>query len=346
MLWFVIGNRSLSMKIPYGFLCALLGSSILIACGGEGGGGGSSASDTTKPTITATTPAQGATNTPINTPITVTFSEPMDPASISNTTFSLTANGGNYPGSVIYTGTTAIFTPNTFPLAYASNYTATVSNGAKDLAGNSLAANHTWSFTTIASPDTTRPTIISTSPVTGATNVSINPTITVTFSEPMDPSTISASTIYTLEGGGYFPVISYSGTTATFTPTMGSFAYSKNYNLVVSSGVKDLAGNSLAADYTLSFTTTAPAISTSHQVNISWAANREAAVNRTGGGYKVAIIGQPVIDIPYPSLTNAVLTLMSGNYTGTVTAYSAINPSTGLAGSSSSPPTSFFISVP
>jgi hypothetical protein len=86
---------------------------------------------------------------------------------------------------------------------------------------------------------------------------------------------------------------------------------------------------------------------TSHQVTINWAANREASVNKVGGGYKVSISGQPVIDVPYPLPTSTIVTLMSGNYNVTITAYSALNSSTGLSGTSTSLPSSaLLINVP
>ena len=95
-------------------------------------------------------------------------------------------------------------------------------------------------------------------------------------------------------------------------------------------------------------------IPTSHAVNISWAANREAAVNSAGGGYIVAISGQSPINVPYVSglaaPTTVAATLMTGSYTATVTAYSALNPTTGLTGgttgSTSAPSTALNISVP
>lgn len=96
-----------------------------------------------------------------------------------------------------------------------------------------------------------------------------------------------------------------------------------------------------------------PPVPTSHVVNLAWAANREAAVNRAGGGYQVAISGQPVIDVPFPYAASgaaAVATLMSGTYTVTVTAYSAMNSSTGIAASgvvsNSIPSAAFTITVP
>lgn len=90
----------------------------------------------------------------------------------------------------------------------------------------------------------------------------------------------------------------------------------------------------------------------SHSVDISWAANREAAVNSPGGGYTVAISGQSSpIDVPYVSGASAAptmvsTTLMTGSYSGTVTAYSALNPPGVTTGSKSLPSSTFSFSVP
>ena len=92
---------------------------------------------------------------------------------------------------------------------------------------------------------------------------------------------------------------------------------------------------------------------TSHTVTISWAANREAAVSSPGGGYKVAISGQGMpIDVPYASgvpaasTVSATTTLLSGSYSVTVTAYSALNSPGSSTGSTSAPSTKFDFSVP
>src|SRR5207245_1590434 len=102
-------------------------------------------------------------------------------------------------GTVSYAGVTAIFTP-AGTLAPNTTYTATMTTGAKDLAGNALAANFVWSFTTGATPDTTAPTVSATVPANAATDVAINGKIAVTFSEAMDPSTITKAT-FTLKQG-------------------------------------------------------------------------------------------------------------------------------------------------
>ncbi|MBL1262769.1 N,N-dimethylformamidase beta subunit family domain-containing protein, partial [Methylomicrobium sp. RS1] len=107
--------------------------------------------DTTAPTVTSRSPSAGATGVATGTAVTATFSEAMDPATLTSSTFQLQA-GSNPPVSatVSYAANTATLTPAS-ALAANTAYTATVkggSTGVKDLAGNPLAADATWSFTT------------------------------------------------------------------------------------------------------------------------------------------------------------------------------------------------------
>jgi len=74
-----------------------------------------------------------------------------------------------------------------------------------------------------------------------------------------------------------------------------------------------------------------PPAPTLHQVTLNWEQNLEADVNALGGGYKVAISGQPIINVPFPAPLSITLTLPSGSYSAIVTAYSAIDPSTGMS---------------
>ena len=71
----------------------------------------------------------------------------MDASTITTTTFTVKAGSTAVPGTVSYSGTTATFTP-TDNLAYSTPYTATVTTGAKNLAGNALASNYVWNFST------------------------------------------------------------------------------------------------------------------------------------------------------------------------------------------------------
>src|SRR5256885_4663696 len=97
-----------------------------------------------------------------------------------------------------------------------------ISTGARVLAGNALAANLVWSFTTGVIPDTTAPTLSAIVPADAGTGVAINQTITVTFSEAMDPATIGTNS-FLLTGPGQTAVtgtVDYdvASKTATFTP--------------------------------------------------------------------------------------------------------------------------------
>jgi len=108
-------------------------------------------SSPTPPTVSSTTPANNATDVGVNTALTATFSEEMDASSITTDTF-LGSGSGNIAGTVTYSDTRATFTPTT-ALNYNTTYTATITTGAEDLAGNSLQADHTWSFTTESETD-------------------------------------------------------------------------------------------------------------------------------------------------------------------------------------------------
>ena len=84
--------------------------------------------------------------------MTATFSEAMNPATINTTTFTLTGPGITpVAGTVTYvvSSDVATFTP-TSPLALDTLYTATITTGAQDLAGDPLASDFVWTFTTSA----------------------------------------------------------------------------------------------------------------------------------------------------------------------------------------------------
>jgi Ice-binding-like/Bacterial Ig-like domain len=218
--------------------------------------------DLTKPTVTLTDPVNNATGVLINKVIVVTFSKPMDPPTLNFLTFTLNQGTTSVAGAVTYTGTTASFTPAS-NLAYSQNYTGTVKTGAKDLAGNAIAANYTFSFTTADAPDLTLPMVNSTDPLTNATGVVSNKVVALTFSEAMTASTINGTT-FTLKQGTT-PVVgtvAYSGTTATLTPTNG-LAASTTYTATITTGAKDLSGNALAANIVWTFTTGASSSVTS-----------------------------------------------------------------------------------
>ncbi|CAE6910115.1 hypothetical protein R69927_05942 [Paraburkholderia domus] len=233
------------------------------------------APDVTPPTVSLSVPAAGATNAALNTHIAATFSEDMDPSTITATSFTLTGPGGApVAGTVSYAAgaKSAVFTPTTpAVLSAATAYNATITTAAKDLSGNALVSKFAWTFTTGTTTDTTPPSIVSANPANGVTGVCTNKSVNVTFSEAMDPSTLTGAT-FTVAASNT-PTTLLSGTVAydvpskvtTFTAT-SPLAANTSYNATVTTGVKDLAGNALASASVTTFTTnsslctTAPAL--------------------------------------------------------------------------------------
>jgi CSLREA domain-containing protein len=107
--------------------------------------------DTTAPTILSKTPTANSTGVALSTNVDVTFSEPMDPTTISNSTFRLVISGTTTPiaAAVSYDEATrkATLDPNA-ELLPNTTYKVTVNTGVKDVAGNAMAKLQTWQFTT------------------------------------------------------------------------------------------------------------------------------------------------------------------------------------------------------
>jgi hypothetical protein len=263
---------------------ALLLIALATSCGGSGGrdpilgignfGPVPPAPDTTRPTVIFTVPANAATGVATNTRIIATFSEDMNPATVTAPgTFTLCDTGAVLGGTCVTTiaGTvsyaanarTAVFTPTLLPLASNANFKATVSGAATDLAGNTLTAGsvpNPWSFTTGAVADSTAPTVTLVNPPDLATGVCRQQSVSATFSENMDPSTITTVTFTLQVTAGPGPVLGATVTydapsrVATLNPTSDLLA-NTDYTATVTTGVEDLAGNALAANEVWTFAT-------------------------------------------------------------------------------------------
>lgn len=215
--------------------------------------------DTVAPAVVFTAPVNGATTVYVNQKANVAFSEDMDPATITAATFTVKQGTTPVSGTVTAVGSNASFTPaNKFENGKA--YTAMVTNGVKDEAGNALAGNYVWSFKAGDAADTTAPTVTFTSPVKGATSAPVKQKVNAAFSENMDPASITAATFTVKQGTT--PVkgkVTAAASTATFTPSR-DFEKGKTYTATVTTGTRDLAGNALGRDYVWNFTAYAPPV--------------------------------------------------------------------------------------
>ena len=240
--------------------------------------------DTTRPRVALTVPATtspGPTaGVPANTAITAVFTEDMAPATIGATSFTVTCAAPCVApaGTVSYVvgNRTAVFTPAA-ALAAGTTYTATITTGATDLAGNALAgnqaplpaaSNYVWTFSTVAAVPPANVSVLSTNPAAGAVGVCTNATINATFNVPsglrIDPATVN-SAVFTVTGPGLTPIVAGSvvldsgpGRIATFTP-LATLTASVTYTATIrggAGGAKDLAipANTMVSDFTWTFT--------------------------------------------------------------------------------------------
>jgi methionine-rich copper-binding protein CopC len=233
--------------------------------------------DTTAPTVTGYTPADGATGVAVGSNIVLSFSE-----SIQKGTGTISLRSGSATGTVVenfdaasssrvtVSGSTLTIDP-TSNLSNNTHYYVTFANGTvKDLAGNSYLGTSTYDFTTIA--DTTAPTVTGYTPADGATGVALGSNIVLSFSESIQKGT---GTILLRSGSATGTVVenfdtasssrvTVSGSTLTIDPT-SNLSNNTHYFVTFANGtVKDLAGNSYLGTSTYDFTTivdtTAPTV--------------------------------------------------------------------------------------
>jgi len=237
--------------------------------------------DVTPPTVIATNPANGATAVGVNSALTITFSEAMDPATISTATILLQdSTNSSLSGSVTYMDKVATFTPSDNLQGLAS-YTVTITTGVRDIAGNALATAYTSTFTTGPAPDTTPPVVSSTSPANGETCVPIElPQLTASFSEAVSPQTVNTSTFLLKDNlNNLIPgtaSLDFSGL-ANFFPS-SPLAGGSTYSGTLTTGLTDLAGNHLAGDYAWTFSTQANGVGTWNATSTLGASFGETAV--------------------------------------------------------------------
>ena len=209
-------------------------------------------------------PTSPATRTPVpvNSSVVITYSKFVDPLSVNSNSvyvntsgglhlagsYSVDNSGNNGPGGIV-TFTPSSSLPSSAQIYVYSGYNASV----LDLSGNSF-NNAQISFYTAGTADTTPPTITSVTPTNGSTNLGLNTTVTLTFSKPLNPNTVNNSSFNLFNGTTRLnPNVSLSSDYQMVTMSTG-LPNNVTITVVATSGVQDLAGNSLA-DFSSTFTT-------------------------------------------------------------------------------------------
>jgi hypothetical protein len=230
-------------------VCHLNGTPATMTCATDAGGDAFDA-PLVSPTVTSTTPADGATNVDRGTLILASFDQAIQPGTVNPSTFIVTIGGVNVPGvtEVSPDNMNASFMPDS-QLPAGTVVAVMLTGNVSSMLGAPLVPI-SWSFTTI---DNEPPTVASSNPLDMATAVPDTTTIVVTFSEPV---TGVDTTSFAVAAPGPTPIagtIAASGATYTFTPTAALPAASL-ITVSLSAAIVDLAGNPLVP-VAFSFTT-------------------------------------------------------------------------------------------
>ena len=219
------------------------------------------------PVVLSTTPEDGVIDVPLESQVTVTFNEAMNPETITQTSFTLLGKE-QVQGQISYNTetNTLTFVPKT-KLDYATTYTGRVATSVKDLMGNALQTDYVWTFSTGA---LVSPVVISTDPANSATGIVLNNTIAASFSVPMNPATLNTTTFNVKQGAtAVAGAVTYSGTTAVFTPTSNLTANTV-YTGTITTGAINTEGNPLVSNYVWTFRTkpnTVPTVTATDPAN-------------------------------------------------------------------------------
>jgi hypothetical protein len=214
------------------------------------------------PDVIAASPTDTSINLSLNSKVTATFNEEMNPSTITEATFRVTQGSTPIAGVITYAGSTATFTPAGI-LKPNTTYTSTMVAGVEDVHGNAMIRDYVWNFTTGAGPDITAPTVTATDPANAATGVTLDKNISATFSKAMDSLSVTSGFTLSNTTAGGTPVtgaVSYAGKIGVFSPS-SDLLPNTTYTATITTGARDTAGNTLVINFIWSFTTQPPVMS-------------------------------------------------------------------------------------
>ncbi|MBI2612393.1 Ig-like domain-containing protein [Candidatus Kaiserbacteria bacterium] len=273
--------------------------------------GGTGGTNISPPYVQSSQPQGGSQSHPINGPIKLTFSVAMKSDgganAVTNTAVvKLSTDVNGQPGVAVTSTNTYDSTTNTVTvtpsanLTASTNYVVLVMTTAQSTNNIGLPNEYRLYFRTSSGADSTAPTVLGVNPTNNSTNISLGPVFTAGFSEDMDPSTVTNSTLKLATQIGGTAVsgnVTYNqqSRSASFAPSTALSA-STGYKFTVGAGLTgpaDLSGNRLAATSTTFATTTATADTSAPSVQFASADNFGIAITfsetmKTGGGPNAA----------------------------------------------------------
>lgn len=225
-----------------------------------------SSKNQTAPIVTSTDPTVNASQVPLTSPVTITFSENI----LAGPNFSgiyiknivsgaLVTMTKSINGKILTIQQTTTRKNNTIYKVYIP------AGAVKNAEGNNLAADYTYNFTTVGSSDLSPPTVTATDPVNNATGASLTSPVLITFSENIiSGANFSQIYIKNLTTGNMVSIASetISGNTLTIKQSLNRLD-NNSYQVCIPAGaVKDLSGNNLTSTYIYTFKTTGTTVDT------------------------------------------------------------------------------------
>ncbi|HCE55248.1 MAG TPA: hypothetical protein DER05_09725 [Lutibacter sp.] len=166
-----------------------------------------------------TFPADLADTVAVNPLIVVNFKSTADPSEVAASVLTLKKGTEPISGTVTFSGTTAVFRPETY-LAPNSQFTATIKTNLKNGSSNDNEKEHSWTFRTGNHHHQKAFSVVSVTPLNSTTGVVFDIHPTITFSEKMESKRIE-SVMFSLNNGTTVVEgsLTYLDKTATFIPT-------------------------------------------------------------------------------------------------------------------------------
>jgi uncharacterized protein (TIGR02145 family) len=218
--------------------------------------------DKQSPTVIDVIPEEGADSVFVTQKIMLFFSEPMDKASVVNN-LSITP-AVPQPITFSWDNENKVLTVIPFKsLGESQTYTVTLTKSAKDLSGNAMASNKTFTFkTVVAAP----PAIIYLGPPNNITSVTLNTPVVVDFSEPINTLSITSSSFSLSLGGnpvpGSFEFLN-DNSRVIFRPAM-DLEFNTTYTIRLTNGIEDVSPTVKHLKDSTTIFTTAAAVTKPH----------------------------------------------------------------------------------
>jgi len=208
--------------------------------------------------VMSVSPSRNAANVPVTSLISAKFSQGVDTSTLDGTTFIVNDGAADVTGTLSYNPSSQkiIFTPPA-DLLYGATYTVEITTGLRDDKGTYLPSAYTWSFTT----EQFFFNLISIYPAGGAIDVPVNTEVIAQFDDNIDFATVNATTFAVSDGAAVAGTYAIDGTLriVTFTPS-ANLTISTTYTVTLTTGILNTGGESMASNYSWSFTTSASGI--------------------------------------------------------------------------------------